>query len=919
MEKPLDSAAMGADSAMRITPRFLPTVQLRRPAKAAKSALYYHWMADELRYVGFVRPGLVSGISFTDLDDEATDFDGIPGLPSKIKGAAMGLVYKFVSLPTRATNYTRIPSSQEKAWRDLDRADFTARLAQINADLKEAKDEAKAELEREKVGVEFILGQLAVGGNAYLRTGYQMLETGTSGIYWGLAAPNVPVNLICDIVLERDRIFGFSLLRDAAPEEQARHRFIVGFGNGFSQYALVVGDDGNNTEFWHYRNMSAVARAKLLAQLETIEDFGRITVADRAQLLEWEVEERAMRAAAKKRERGEKEFTPSESARLELLKKMASDLKDSKHLTEAQNTQKEDLENQIFLAREPFKLQEESADLIGRRVDVSVQFLQSGYIVVRSGQTEFRYENKRVTGLEPPQFHFCLPGKSKLSLESDGGTWGFVLARPQWSDRGVVLSQSWNSAERLDPADFVAHMVASLDGEGEDEPDTWGYGCSASAELVELRAPAGIQPGAYQLKLTLESDGRYSPEVYSVALYRPASLVESEGISVWDSESTPNRNGAASRVLDALLQDDKRRSRLVNVVIADGNNAANLPSHCGGLACDVKLIDRENENSLVPLLRYGFVARQDNDRIGRLETESGFFAVALHGNETVLDVTGCENFLNRKMGALVPGDGMFPNDYIRQCCRDAEVPSTLWSRIPEGDAGFTRIAPTRPGRYPHLKPSQGTTFLTAIADCVSNHCKGAEFWNDGGGLRLDKFAVRDRPELAFGTPATGVSVNSHLCLRNQFKLSDDLGDYITSAAFIGAKDPKTGQRCAQTVSIPQAVDPAFEGSPYHIGYEIPYVSEPDDSLRDDAACARAARDHLKKTPQTPDGLAPKTADIEVDYDPTILTGDLPRIFGVKFLVDTLEFAALNSSSAGEDAGKIKIGVQLAEDVEVPSG
>jgi hypothetical protein len=899
----------------RITPRFLPRLRLLQPATPAQGALYRDYMVDQLRDAGYLPPSSSQGMRFIYLNkDDVLDFDGMPGMPGKIHSSALCSQYKVVWIPTQAKDYTRIPSPEEKAWRDLDKAQHQARLEDIEEQLKDATGDNKTELETERNAVQSILDQLNAGGYGYLRTSWNAMKTKVSGIFWGLAAPNVPVKLRLNRPLDKDRSLSFAYKRFALAPEQARDRYIIGFGNGFTQYALSIANDGNSAEFWHYRNMSAGARAKLEAQLETLLDFGRLTIADQKQILNWEIEERGIRAAANAREKGKKKLTDAESARIEALQKLASDLRDSKHLTEEQEQAKQKLEDKIFLAREAFRLQEESTDLIGKRVDVTVQFLRCGMVVVRSGKSEFIYENKRVTGLEPPQFHTALPAKSYLTIDSAGGKWGFIFGAPEWESKSTILTAPFESFEVLHKEDFTSLLVGDLlDNSKTENGKVWNYGCSAQVTIEQLRAPKTTgpipQPGKYQVKIEFTSDGRYTPELYYFGLHRPASTVGA-ATSVWYSEDTANLKDGMNRLKDIVLQDDKRRTRLANAVITNGLNAANLPAMCGGLACDVELLDRETMQTII-LLKHGFVMRDERGRCGTIETASGFVRVPLVGSETVLDVTGCEQFLNRKITAPVPSDGMFPNDYVRLCCRDAGLPESLYSRIPSGDAGYPHIPPTRPGQYPHGKPSQGCTYLAAISDTVTNHMKGAQFWSDDLGLRIDKFAVRDQPAKTYGTPTSGVAADSRLCLRGEFKLSQDLRDYVTSAIVIGAKDPKTGQRYSAREEIPQCFDEQFKGSPYYVGYDLPLFTSADDSLQSEAACKLAARDALHLTPQTPDGLAPQFGDIHIDYDPSLKTGDMVRIFNVKYVVDTIEFGALSNDEGGQT---MSANVQLAQDI-----
>lgn len=893
--------------------RFLPRARLLKRPQTLNTAFAAHWMSDELRRQCATPPALSFNVNWLRLENDENaflDFDGVPWMPSKVRASALMLGYDIEWIPTSASSWIHTAQSEEQKWRDVLLAQYASRLKELQTELsnENLKEEDKAELRKDAASLENLEAQLKPGGIGFLHNSYGGMGTRTTGVFWALSAPNVPVQFESAFTLARDRAISFRLKRFKAPKEQTKYDWRIEFEGGQTCYALVFGDDGNATQFIHYRSMSPALRAQKRARIETLLDFGRLTPADKKKIIKWEDEERAIHFAAGERERGERALTSAEKVRIAELHRLSEAL-GQKKLTPAQEKERQKLSNELFLAQESFSLQENANDLLGKEVDVTIQFLRAGYVLVRCGADTFVYENTRVTGAQPHEFHFGLPDKSIAKIYSDGGKWGLVWGRPRWggnSGKGVLKSTPFTSNEPLDPETATFTIVGDAIGDA-----------VMSGKLIELRAPvvggAHPQSGLYQIEVSL-SGGAYTPEIYSLGFHCAAQIDSGFEEVVWDSTME-----VISPLKDVLLQDDKRRSRHAQVIIARPlSQLQMLPQAALGLSCEIDLVDRTN-GQVHPFVHFGCVTRGQRARVGRLETISGFGAVDLAGGEWVLDVVGCEGFFNREMQAQVAGDGMWPGDYVRLMCADALLPAHLWSRIPSGEAahkalGWDRIPPTRPGRYPHFKPKPGTLFWSQIQTTVQNHCPGGAIWNDGQGLRLDKNLVRDRRDIQFGTPATGVPVFSNRCLRNQegFKLAQDARDYITSATFVGKKNPLTGIRVVGGDSIPQASDPRFEDSAFHIGYDIPFVSEADDSLSNIAACERAARDKLNISPLTPDGLAPWWSDNDFDLDPDLLTGDLVQFFGVNFVIDTLELGALT----GANAGRMKASVQLAQDVSM---
>jgi hypothetical protein len=877
-------------------------MSLTRWPQPAHPPFYIDFMSNQLATMGVIAPGQTTNLQWTDLDEgHEEDFDGMPGLPAKIKAQAITLPYSIEWRNSKWTDWLHEPSAQEQAERELAKTAVLAEIEALTPKVNAATGDEKTKLQ-ELLDQKIVeRDQLNDGSYSYFITAYQYLNSGVSGIKWELQAANVPVVINSVFTLGRNRAFSLRLYRYKAPEGQAHHDYTIEFGNGKTLYAIVIGEDGNSAHFIHYRPVnakgspkSAKERQDKLAELEAILDRGRLTVAERAQVLTWEQRIAVLRA---------KDGKPNtaDSAEIESLQTQIQALKDSKHLTADDEQQRKDLEYELYLEKIAFKLNEEAVNMIGRAIDITVQFLQSGYVVVQVDDSRFVYENKRLTELG--QYGTGLPAGSRITLKSNGGVWGVVFGHPKYANYGTVLTQPFDI-----PYPFSNDNVVLTSDSAYDENET-----DVQLELIEIREEATygdiVISSQFQLQLTLVSDNRsYTPEVYRIACHIKAGGTPALGAPVWDSQVQGENelSPSGNHIKDLLIEGDRRRGLKATVVL----HAASAPplniSDCAAL---LWLYDRDNETN-VTMMTGGRPVAHETGRVGEISTASGFATIGLVGSEIILEVVGPEAWLDKNMVALVPADGEFPNDAMRTVCRDLGMPESLYANIPAGNIGLRRIKPPKPGKFPLVKPSQNARGWEWLQYLSKNFCPGYDLYSDKDGIRLSKFSVRNRPELTYDGP-NNVSYLSPLCLRNEFKMVKDIRRYLTGVTVIGARDRLTGQRYVQTETIPQATEPGFEDSLFWLGNDSIDTIGPDDSLTDDAMCLQVAREELNIRPETPQGLPPVFGPGEIDFDPSLVTGDMPRLFGIKAIINNIEAGAL----AGDKGQRMVVDFQIAEDMD----
>ena len=905
--------------------KYVPRARFYHRPKPTHPAFIHSFLSDDMITQSTVAPGKRDNLVWVTLrPEESIDDPGMPGNESGYSKYRPPVIMLNSGIRWSSKeaqkDWKYTPSPQEEEWRNYALTDYRSKLF----DLELIENPTEEDIERKKLLTKLI-NQIGVKGEGYLETVFDLLGTSSAGISWGLAAANIPVTVTTAFKSQKNRSQCFRFKRLEAPEDQVRFSFTIEIGNGNSMYALVMGEDGISATFIHYRNMSASKRENLIAQLEAIKDNGRLTVDDRTQIAAWERQIKKIRRDSKLD--GNKTLTKEENKKVSELQKKIETLKDSKRgLTDADNTEKQQLENDLYISREDFDLVERSKSTIGRTIDLSFSFLRSGFVLITSDDGRKIYENKRLTGGVPagaePVYGNGLPDGAYITVKSDGGMWSLVYGNKQHDYHGTIWGQPIEVPFVFD-SNEVTWAV---------EKDEANTGCKITYDLVELQPPAlsvwgTFIPGIYQVQIDFYSDydvpddkfkGRYTPELYYLELRIPAGETQVPQL-LWDSEDPANKfSNGESRLIDMHLQDDRERSRVCSLFVANGRNHANLPELMGGLACSTSLV-RTSDGGEEKVMTYGFTSSVTHDQIDYLGTADEHIQFTpSYGSKVQIEVGGCENFLSVEVTQANTGNNKYVGDYLREMCIDEGIPPELYSSLPVGAASnCPKIHRTIPGKFPDCRPSLGVNLWDWMRDVVAKHAPRWELWTDENGIRLTKKADRLRPDLPYSTSAP---IGSKLRPRRRstesggLKLVQDLREYYTSATFIGAKDPLTGNHFVGYAEIPQATLEIFKDSMFYTGVENHYYAPVDESLKSNAECDMAAREKLNITPNTPDGLTPWTLTWKIDYDSTVKAGDVPTFNEAIFMLEGTEFASINAED--ETGQQMIIFGRLAEDKKV---
>jgi hypothetical protein len=838
----------------------------------------------------------LGGLIWVGIDEKALDAEGSFDYEN-IKPPALICDYTVEWKNTRAgRDWFYAPSAKEEEYRALARAQYENELDELLG--KENKDEEDvAEIET----LENLLSQIADGGAGYLETSFNWSGSGTEGIFWGLGVANVPVTVFGVLPIEGG--VALRLKRLEPPKGQADHDFEIALGR---EYSLIIGSDGNSADFVHYRLDADDAEA-LRGELEEIKDRGRLTPDDQQIILGWHLDIQKIRNDAKKRDGGDKALTTSESASIKALEQRIEDLKESKRgLTAADAERKREIEDELIIARMQFVLQEASRSLLNVPVDITFIPLESGHVVIHVGDERRIYENKEWQKDKPDDVSYRPHSLSgNIQLHSDGGKWG-VLYGEVFHTPGKARTPAFPIPFAFDE-DELRFSINGLAPEG----------TTLSAQLVEVQAPkvwGGVPAdGLYQIVVTLEGDRR-TPEFYGVELYI-AAVVDEEETEHWNSQiqaANPAAN-SGNHIVDVTMQATKKRGRLSKLHVHNADNVSRLLIPLAGLAADVELMDTTTMETTV-IQKGGYIPTNAHPAISDLSDNGGYLqAAASIGDLVEVEIGGASGFLNSEIEARFSCDGVRVNDALRSLARDGGLPLSRYVGIPsEITDDLAQIKPSHVGKPFRIKPSAGTKYWEWMQQLVKDHAPRWELWENEDGIHLTRKAFRVRPDLAYSTTAPP---NSKLRLRRKagqaggIVLMQDTREYYTSATFYGDKDPLTGQPFEATESIPQATDPRFENSMFYTGTPNHYTASQNEALKSDAACRLAAREFLNITPLTPQGLLPWTAQITVDYDPSVREGDLVTINAIKFLTEDIVFAALNAG----DGPQMELSVRLAED------
>lgn len=887
--------------------RYLPITSLYTISKPTHPGFMYSlWSSMHLTSSGDPDEKRANLQTFPIRPEETLGNEGMPGHTSTLLHRTLPCVllnYIIRWDDTYANEWTYSPSPREQVYRDSARLKYQTKLDT----LKSIEEPTPAQTEQIK-NLEMFLEEIEMGGPGFL-TSYHP-QGDVNGINWGLAVPNIPVTLVSTNHIQKNRAFSIKLFRASKPDMQAGHEFSIEFGAGNCVYALTLGADGKSSEFVHYRPMSATLRASLIEEVNQIKDKGRLTVQDLAEIADFQHYIDQIKHDVKSQ--GPKAvYTEQQSKDLKDLNEAIFLIKSSKKgLGQDLQDQISELEKRIYFDKMKFSLQEVSGDLLNRPIEFSFIFLRAGFVIIQSEDTRHIYENKLLTGSDQkgidPKYGDMLPGNSTLTVRSDGGVWWMTTGKPLFDPYGVATSNPFTVPFVFD----LNEVEWTYDGDA-DSP-----GCGIIFSMIH-----GNKLNEYRIKMELVGNygfenvanwGSYTPEVYYVEAHIPASNDVAKQV-VWDSTLQLNRN--LSRIVDMRIRDDESRSRLCEIHISDHRGSANLPVALSGLGCDAKLRDTTT-HSLVNVINGGCVVSYPKGQHDSISTSgNGIDFEVAAGNIASFNVTGCEGFLDKEIDCRIIGNNQYVGDYLRKLARDAGLLPAQYANLPVGGAdNCPKIKMMVPGSSPDVQPELGVRYWEWMRQIVKKHAPRWILWVDGEGLRLTPKDYRNSTSIEYSTdPSASISrrVRRFSTEAGGLKLSQETKEVRNKVMVIGALNPRTGMRYSAVEVIPQSYYPQFSSSMFYIGSEHFWTAPVDESLHSNAACLQAARTYLNISPLTPQGLAPWDLTWKCELDLSVRCGDLVLVNGIKFLVKSIDLAAINS---GDKSGQhMVVTGQLAED------
>jgi hypothetical protein len=892
--------------------KYLPVVTLYDKRQApAHGPLSLELLSERAWRESAAWPGKRSGLRLMELSSEAwQNEDMLPG-QMPFKPRCLMLDYDLIFRDAGAEKWIRPPSEAQAVELEKSRAGYEATVAELEKLKAEKEADGKTledEQNRQLAGAREMILQLQDDAGGYARTFNDLFECNADGLKYGLSVPNIPVAFISKETLGQDPAVTLRILREQPVEGQdARHDLIFKFSNGKTQYALVFRRE-SSVEWWHYKNMSGSRRAALEAQLAAVEDTGRLTGADNEAIAQWRGEIDAVKETARLDGRTGKNLTDEEKLQIAALKENIRVRKDAKSggLSGENERKKADLENKIFYDKQPVNLQEDTKSFYNRIFDVTIMFHRKGFVSLRMDKNPpFFWENKAISKLRG--FNQMLPKDSRILIEANGGAWGVCVGRPRFKKLGQLWTQdiapgftiSGDEARWLFDCEFIATEIdesGKFTGIG-----TYGQKVVAKCvQIVEEKSAAdnrasgqssgGVEkPARYQLQIEMTPDesGVYSPEVYFINFHVLAGEVAPRSETRWSSLPSGNRF-YRHRGEDVQTSEEIAGGMVINASIHDprGDNA--VPLDIAGRECDLKLI-RMSDGTEYSLLETGVAKRVERHTQNAITLLGGLLGLRQKMSSKIsLTALGLDEVLNQPIGYVIYGNTKYPNDFLRELCRNAGLRPSEYSGIPAGNIGIKKLKPPAAGEPPDILPARQARFWEYMQHVVRKYCYGWRLAARAEGLVLEPDVFRDKTAFHYQTTLPASDPFAVRALHHY----QDLEEFFTSATFTGAKNPQTGKRWSATKTIPEATDKEFEGiSLFYVGTPRPYVAETDDGLASFEDCALAVRRFMRHY-----GLPPWYFEWDCAYNGELRPGDILKLNDVLVLAENVRRASINIAS-----------------------
>src|SRR5205085_2472439 len=153
----------------------------------------------------------------------------------------------------------------------------------------------------------------------------------------------------------------------------------------------------------------------------------------------------------------------------------------------------------------------------------------------------------------------------------------------------------------------------------------------------------------------------------------------------------------------------------------------NLPSDIMG--CMATLFIKDSiTNAVTTSVWRGIFRPTDNNLPDHIDATDGQLVV-YHGDQSEYQLILVS--LENRLDVLIPqfgcpaGNGMYPNDYLREIYKFAGLETDAYAHVPSGPLpGLKKIKLGDPGATPSVTPQPGITFLEWTNTIVADHCLG---------------------------------------------------------------------------------------------------------------------------------------------------------------------------------------------------
>lgn len=768
------------------------------------------------------------------------------------------------------------------------------------------------------------LAQLADDGQGYVNTVYDCMGTKAKGVWYGLAAPDVPLDWEYAKSIRPGRSLSFRLKRLEATQGQGLHEYALVFGNDRTRYALVFGKD-KEIEWRHYRPMSKATREGLELQLAQAQDAGRLTAADEKTLAGYDAEHAAVKEAAKG-----KKPDAAQAARLAELKRLEDRLREGKkQLTDAGRALAEEITKRLYYDVATVAVPEFVKTTIGVAIDITIEWLRKGGVLITVGNNEpFTWWNPLVK--KTKKYGQLLERGSRLRIRSTGGKWSLAMGAPVY-ERGLLFGAPYSLAPGANGlvqfiADASPGPLVARPTFWETDPDPDLPGARVAAQVFVIRPERRIEelgvtiPAVYQTRLELATAGDYAPEVHNLELLI-APVVPAIGPLIHDSAQAVDAAGV-SHLIDlqtAALEGNSVEARLTyrDGLLPDGGRESGLPAlSLVGRVCDVTLVDPASGQEHAVAWR-GRIIEDSYDNLQSLAAGTGVATETPEPgsepdlapmpnaySERTLTVVGLEQVANKLADAQVSVNGLSIGEALRLYGTLAGLQPEELQALPETNPPGVDSIPLAPaGEMPTAKPDDTTTYLEFMRRLVTDHAPTYDLATGGQGLYLRSLEEVDRPDLNYSEDE---AIDSDLRLLRGLKLVQSLEGFANRVVVIGAEDEETKTRVQVVEALPQSTDRRYEGrSLVYVGEDIPYVYGPNDSIEDETQATVVCRELLDKK-----GRPPLYGHLIAPYRPDVDQGTLLYVKGKQYLVERKERGHINS---GEGIQVMTMYVRVAKD------